>query len=150
MDQQTTGTSTMPPQQLSRPHFLALPVEIRLEVYGHCSAFTLLQLSNTCRQTRTDLDEHRSVYQKSFGYDNQISIKTGRVLQLNDVMRLDTSVEYHLFMRMYTNGRILCCGFCHNIFTGGNRTSFWRQNLCRLCKLSMDNPSWKRRGTVGR
>ncbi|RPA86060.1 hypothetical protein BJ508DRAFT_159335 [Ascobolus immersus RN42] len=48
--------------------FLTVPIEIRLEVYRHCSAFTLLLLCHTCRQIYTDINTNPAIYKSSFGY----------------------------------------------------------------------------------
>ncbi|RPA80413.1 hypothetical protein BJ508DRAFT_362602 [Ascobolus immersus RN42] len=53
---------------LRRQSFLKLPTEIRLEIYSHCTAFTLVQLYHTCATLHNEIERYPSIYQTSFGY----------------------------------------------------------------------------------
>ncbi|RPA78327.1 hypothetical protein BJ508DRAFT_329264 [Ascobolus immersus RN42] len=46
-----------------------LPLEIRLDIYTICSAFTLLQLFQSCRKIRQELISYPSIIHNSFGYN---------------------------------------------------------------------------------
>ncbi|RPA78371.1 hypothetical protein BJ508DRAFT_329313 [Ascobolus immersus RN42] len=48
--------------------FFRLPLELRLDIYECCSAFTLLQLSHTHPYLRTEINNHPSIYKSAFGY----------------------------------------------------------------------------------
>ncbi|RPA83354.1 hypothetical protein BJ508DRAFT_413550 [Ascobolus immersus RN42] len=48
--------------------FFRLPVELRLEVYTHCSALTLLQLAHTSTTLYHEINTHPSIVRSSYGY----------------------------------------------------------------------------------
>ncbi|RPA78329.1 hypothetical protein BJ508DRAFT_416573 [Ascobolus immersus RN42] len=56
-----------PPRNLS---IFSLPPELRLDIFSQCTAFTLLQLSHTCRSIYYEINTHPSIYKTSFGYFN--------------------------------------------------------------------------------
>ncbi|RPA81395.1 hypothetical protein BJ508DRAFT_114347 [Ascobolus immersus RN42] len=47
---------------------LRLPTELRLEIYECCSAYTLLNLSQSCTQLRNEIINTPSVFTESYGY----------------------------------------------------------------------------------
>ncbi|RPA80959.1 hypothetical protein BJ508DRAFT_362190 [Ascobolus immersus RN42] len=61
----TENEPTKPPALF---HFTQLPLELQLNIYDHCSAFTLLQLSRTTRSLRAEILRNPSVYTSSDGY----------------------------------------------------------------------------------
>ncbi|RPA78353.1 hypothetical protein BJ508DRAFT_329294 [Ascobolus immersus RN42] len=48
--------------------FYTLPVELRLEIYSHCTAFTLIMLSHFCRRLYLEINKYPSVYTHCYGY----------------------------------------------------------------------------------
>ncbi|RPA73981.1 hypothetical protein BJ508DRAFT_333560 [Ascobolus immersus RN42] len=50
------------------PPFFTLPLELRLEVYSHCSILSLLILTHTCLTIYTDINSTRRLVQRSKGY----------------------------------------------------------------------------------
>ncbi|RPA73959.1 hypothetical protein BJ508DRAFT_333536 [Ascobolus immersus RN42] len=48
--------------------FLLLPLEIRLEVYSHCGLLALFLLTHTCHTIYTDINNRKSLVQRSKGY----------------------------------------------------------------------------------
>ncbi|RPA80968.1 hypothetical protein BJ508DRAFT_326817 [Ascobolus immersus RN42] len=50
------------------PPLLALPVELRLEIYSFCTAFSLLHLSFVCCQLRFEITNEPGIYTTSYGY----------------------------------------------------------------------------------
>ncbi|RPA78246.1 hypothetical protein BJ508DRAFT_156660 [Ascobolus immersus RN42] len=58
--QQSKGMSFFP--------LLDLPIELRLEIYRHCSAYTILQLSHSSRQLRFEIQSYPQIVGQSFGY----------------------------------------------------------------------------------
>ncbi|RPA78328.1 hypothetical protein BJ508DRAFT_363883 [Ascobolus immersus RN42] len=51
----------------SNPSFFQLPQKIRVNVYSHCSAFTLLMLSHTSKRLHTEINRHPRIITSSFG-----------------------------------------------------------------------------------
>ncbi|RPA78359.1 hypothetical protein BJ508DRAFT_329299 [Ascobolus immersus RN42] len=49
-------------------HLLRLPTELLLEIYGYCSAFTLLQLSHTHPRLYAEINGFPQILQRTFGY----------------------------------------------------------------------------------
>ncbi|RPA72907.1 hypothetical protein BJ508DRAFT_366987 [Ascobolus immersus RN42] len=51
-------------------HFvlLRLPIELRLCIYDHCSAISLLMLSLTCKSLRTEINASTATVHRSFGH----------------------------------------------------------------------------------
>ncbi|RPA78347.1 hypothetical protein BJ508DRAFT_156302 [Ascobolus immersus RN42] len=45
-----------------------LPVEIRLDIYTHCSTLSLLQLTHTSRLLRSEINAYPSIIRSSFGF----------------------------------------------------------------------------------
>ncbi|RPA78360.1 hypothetical protein BJ508DRAFT_329300 [Ascobolus immersus RN42] len=66
MSASTFSFSDIQPTQ--PPPFLSLPIELRLYVYGHCSAFTLLQLIHTCHRFSIDLNHHTRIFTAAYGF----------------------------------------------------------------------------------
>src|SRR5690606_7773483 len=54
-----------------------LPVELRLEVYSHCTAFTLLQLTHTSSLLRSEIRAHPSIIKNSYGYLSSRFVEKG-------------------------------------------------------------------------
>ncbi|RPA78369.1 hypothetical protein BJ508DRAFT_329311 [Ascobolus immersus RN42] len=48
--------------------FLLLPAELRTAIYRHCPTFTLLQLTHTHPQLRSEINAHPDLIAASFGY----------------------------------------------------------------------------------
>ncbi|RPA85974.1 hypothetical protein BJ508DRAFT_373167 [Ascobolus immersus RN42] len=67
-----TMSNQLPDQPLAEPplpHTLfSLPIEIRLEIFQNCSAFTLLVLAATSRSLRAEILQYPAIYQKSAGF----------------------------------------------------------------------------------
>ncbi|RPA82839.1 hypothetical protein BJ508DRAFT_325002 [Ascobolus immersus RN42] len=53
---------------MARANFLSLPTELRLEIYTHCTAFTLLQVSHTSRILYHEVNNYPGIVERSFGY----------------------------------------------------------------------------------
>ncbi|RPA81394.1 hypothetical protein BJ508DRAFT_326517 [Ascobolus immersus RN42] len=49
---------------------LNLPSELRLEIYTHCTAYSLLLLSQTCRLVRAEILSSPHIFTKSYGYSS--------------------------------------------------------------------------------
>ncbi|RPA78367.1 hypothetical protein BJ508DRAFT_329309 [Ascobolus immersus RN42] len=65
----TTPPAPTPPAPTPPKHpFHTLPVDLRLEIYSHCSTFTLLQLLHSSRPLFTDLTTYPSILRTSFGF----------------------------------------------------------------------------------
>ncbi|RPA78340.1 hypothetical protein BJ508DRAFT_363890 [Ascobolus immersus RN42] len=66
-----TTPSPSPPEvatdSRSFPLF-TLPLEIRLEIYSHCAAYSLLNLYNTNLTIRAELNDHPAIITSSYGY----------------------------------------------------------------------------------
>ncbi|RPA72230.1 hypothetical protein BJ508DRAFT_335264 [Ascobolus immersus RN42] len=52
-------------------HFLALPLEMRLEIYDNCSLLSLLILTHTCRTTYIEINTRQGIVQRSKGYKRE-------------------------------------------------------------------------------
>ncbi|RPA82834.1 hypothetical protein BJ508DRAFT_343622 [Ascobolus immersus RN42] len=48
--------------------FVILPVELRLEIYRHCSAYTLLQLAHVSARLHAEINGCPEIFKKSYGY----------------------------------------------------------------------------------
>ncbi|RPA78791.1 hypothetical protein BJ508DRAFT_416381 [Ascobolus immersus RN42] len=67
--------------------FLSLPLELRHEIYRHCSAFTLLVLYSTSHQLRSEILRSRSlILEKSYAYGEHPNLSlrypTSRIAKL--------------------------------------------------------------------
>ncbi|RPA87067.1 hypothetical protein BJ508DRAFT_320961 [Ascobolus immersus RN42] len=70
MAQNTAGNNPYPTGQDPRT-FINLPAELRLDIYGHCSAFTLLQLTHACRRFHNEINYSEystKLLKRSHGY----------------------------------------------------------------------------------
>ncbi|RPA82847.1 hypothetical protein BJ508DRAFT_325013 [Ascobolus immersus RN42] len=47
---------------------LSLPVELRLEIYSQCTAFSLLQLSHTCSALHHEINKYPAIIKNTYGY----------------------------------------------------------------------------------
>ncbi|RPA78321.1 hypothetical protein BJ508DRAFT_329258 [Ascobolus immersus RN42] len=70
---QTKLTTFFRPPPPPPSPLLTLPPELRLEIYRHTPAFTLLQLAHTCRLLHHEINAHQSILHHSFGYQNYYS-----------------------------------------------------------------------------
>ncbi|RPA81213.1 hypothetical protein BJ508DRAFT_326598 [Ascobolus immersus RN42] len=124
---------TIPTIQPSSLQFLTLPTEIRLEVFTHCSAFTLLHLSHSSSQLYYEINKHASIINRSYGYCHSDPTKHRNKLNINDIARLETAgsseeqslKEWQLFRRLYyvpnANGLDwAACRFCCRLFPAQN------------------------------
>ncbi|RPA73962.1 hypothetical protein BJ508DRAFT_333539 [Ascobolus immersus RN42] len=57
-----------PEPKLDRFPFLDLPLELRLEVYDHCTILELFILTHTCKTLYTDINSRRGLLRASPGY----------------------------------------------------------------------------------
>ncbi|RPA80414.1 hypothetical protein BJ508DRAFT_362603 [Ascobolus immersus RN42] len=82
---------------------LNLPLEIRLEIYKQCSAFTLLQLLQSTGSIGYEISQHPSIYKSSLGYASQqgLEIKPASALRISNIHRLEGQDELDLFIRLY-------------------------------------------------
>ncbi|RPA86292.1 hypothetical protein BJ508DRAFT_302193 [Ascobolus immersus RN42] len=111
----TTSDETHQPSQKSA--FCSLPVEIRLEVYGRCSALTLLQLAHTSSRLHNELIEYPTIFRSSFGYNKlRASRYSNQALAISSIGRLGAWEEYELFQKKYctrkTTGAAYACPDC--------------------------------------
>ncbi|RPA78357.1 hypothetical protein BJ508DRAFT_329298 [Ascobolus immersus RN42] len=67
---QTNLTNT-PILQKPATSLLSLPTELLLEIYGHCSAFTLLQLSHTHPRLYAEINDSPKILNKAYGYSEK-------------------------------------------------------------------------------
>ncbi|RPA78361.1 hypothetical protein BJ508DRAFT_329301 [Ascobolus immersus RN42] len=51
-----------------RASLFHLPIELRLEIYRHCSAFTLLQVLHTCHRFFDELNYHSHLFRNAAGF----------------------------------------------------------------------------------
>lgn len=105
-------------------HFLALPIELRLEVYGHCSSFELLHISHTSSQLYREVNSFPEVVRTSHGHSPPHSQRYAKLLarakehgytksfgktELNHsiffVGHLRDEEEVRFFKRLYWEGR---------------------------------------------
>ncbi|RPA81673.1 hypothetical protein BJ508DRAFT_109466 [Ascobolus immersus RN42] len=108
---------------------MALPVELRLEVYDHCSPFSLLQLSRTSSSISSEIDRHRNTIGSARWFcDNPSTVTSStavnRCITLRKVRRVSNTMEYMLFRRLFPNSRetgrydVDCCGMCYGVVPG--------------------------------
>ncbi|RPA84493.1 hypothetical protein BJ508DRAFT_359824 [Ascobolus immersus RN42] len=80
-----------PPSRLLR-----FPLELRLEIYEFCSAYTLLNLSQTCSQIRAEIAAHHiTIVYSSYGY------KRSRIspFTIHNIGKIRTPEEAALWFR---------------------------------------------------
>ncbi|RPA86010.1 hypothetical protein BJ508DRAFT_302390 [Ascobolus immersus RN42] len=118
----SSNASTLPAikQQPFFP-FLKLPNEIHLIIYEYCTAFTLLQIYNTSRFVREELDNHHSIVRHFFGYfllphnrqkmdlEPEESMRRLRQPSLDNLAegKLESQEEYELFQQLYPSEKDL-------------------------------------------
>ncbi|RPA78325.1 hypothetical protein BJ508DRAFT_329262 [Ascobolus immersus RN42] len=136
-----TDTATTEPAPHSGPFpLLRLPIELRLEIYSYCAAFTLLQLTHTCNRIRADIINHTFLVRKSYGlyrHNYTYLCNWGRPggphcpnLTINFILYLDGLDELHLFMEHFHYlpiGRMkrLACYWCYRVFKLEPLAHFW-------------------------
>ncbi|RPA80967.1 hypothetical protein BJ508DRAFT_346366 [Ascobolus immersus RN42] len=100
MGQMSCSANILPAQTRAMARsLLDLPTELRLIIYKSCSAFTLLQLCQTCRLLRSEIRNTPKIFQTAVGYDeSQIHPPS---LTLKNITQLCTLVERHLAVRIY-------------------------------------------------
>ncbi|RPA78377.1 hypothetical protein BJ508DRAFT_329319 [Ascobolus immersus RN42] len=49
-------------------HLLSLPLELRLEIYRQCTAFTLLNLSHANTRLRNEVNNEPAIFTSAYGY----------------------------------------------------------------------------------
>ncbi|RPA78241.1 hypothetical protein BJ508DRAFT_363926 [Ascobolus immersus RN42] len=94
-------------------HIMSLPLELRLEIFSHSSAFTLLNLSQTSSRFRFEINAYPTIVRSSFGYCQSadwrvgISVKSAVYPQIADphlsirnLYRLESFEETILFRRL--------------------------------------------------
>ncbi|RPA86339.1 hypothetical protein BJ508DRAFT_321998 [Ascobolus immersus RN42] len=69
-------SATSPARILPTTRIFRLPLQIRLEVYSQCSAFSLLHFSHTCAQIRHEINSRPALVRSTFGYDDSLRIRT--------------------------------------------------------------------------
>ncbi|RPA78233.1 hypothetical protein BJ508DRAFT_156600 [Ascobolus immersus RN42] len=126
----------------TRPkHFplLQLPPELRLVIYTHCSAFTLLNMSHTCRALRNELTVSSPHVQRSPGFrlapDYRIPCSFLTILNIAGVPSpLEAKLVSQLF-RLYPRMR------CDR---DGPRMLHARHETCSICgKKKMEMSKWE-------
>ncbi|RPA78789.1 hypothetical protein BJ508DRAFT_328954 [Ascobolus immersus RN42] len=84
-----------------RKTILNLPAEIRLEIYGHCSALSVLVLSNTCRTFQSEILSHPSIYKAARNYVPFFDPNLGfGKFTMGNVCKAADRSEYLLVLRM--------------------------------------------------
>ncbi|RPA82526.1 hypothetical protein BJ508DRAFT_325526 [Ascobolus immersus RN42] len=73
-----------------------LPTELRLEIFSHCTAFNLLNLTRTSSSLRTEILHFPSIYRTSYGF-NTASPKAAQ-LTIHTIDRVRHKEEYDLIM----------------------------------------------------
>ncbi|RPA85733.1 hypothetical protein BJ508DRAFT_166997 [Ascobolus immersus RN42] len=68
---------------------LALPLDLRLEIYDHCSAFSLLQLISTSSQLRTEIKPQKAIIARSFGYNKRLDGALHAILELQGIFEME-------------------------------------------------------------
>ncbi|RPA78382.1 hypothetical protein BJ508DRAFT_329323 [Ascobolus immersus RN42] len=119
---------------------LQLPVELRLDIYGYLTAFTLLQLTQTHPKFCEEINSIPKLYTSSPGYDPSFIIRANAFtfgpkygtstffdihhdnpLSKRDIQGLSDQQEYQLWMRIYqtagsslgfTKSKQMCCVSC--------------------------------------
>ncbi|RPA79431.1 hypothetical protein BJ508DRAFT_328331 [Ascobolus immersus RN42] len=81
--------------------FFRLPTELRLCIYKHCTATTLLQLASTCTVTRSEIHSSPSIIRSSRGYweDHPDASAT---LTVKDICIIDGAEEVALWVANHT------------------------------------------------
>ncbi|RPA84451.1 hypothetical protein BJ508DRAFT_323715 [Ascobolus immersus RN42] len=119
------------------PHLplFALPPELRLEIYTHCSAFTLLHLSHTSPILRREINSYPAIIARSFGYEPSAS----KFLSSHHITKIST-----LEALQYYRGRWRCttaiapgfCRDCHGLI---------RKIICHRARLLRSWEAWHAR-----
>ncbi|RPA84446.1 hypothetical protein BJ508DRAFT_38407 [Ascobolus immersus RN42] len=91
------------PQQTPTPpapaRLLLLPPELRLEIYSHCTAFTLLLLSQTCTALRAEINSVPDILLRSYGYapsppcPSPSGSAAGGIVTIKNIARIQTAEE---------------------------------------------------------
>ncbi|RPA87066.1 hypothetical protein BJ508DRAFT_320960 [Ascobolus immersus RN42] len=113
---------------------LHLPIELRIEVYTHCTTFALLQLSHTSRSLFYEINSLPSVYQATPGYisngrfNGYIYDPSNENLSMARITAPVDKAGQNLFIRLY------------------GKRSFDRRRLKTQCwecgKYNVDSRSW--------
>ncbi|RPA84448.1 hypothetical protein BJ508DRAFT_323712 [Ascobolus immersus RN42] len=91
------SSATVTNQQSSSPLF-RIPPELRLEIYSHISAYSLLNLSYTCSKHRHEINALPiSTLHNSYGYKDHPEATTFTVL---NIAKLETIDEVQLWHRI--------------------------------------------------
>ncbi|RPA80969.1 hypothetical protein BJ508DRAFT_306928 [Ascobolus immersus RN42] len=114
--------------------FLGLPAELRLELYRHLSAFTLLQLSHTCHDLRREiLGNQVGIINKALGYVNPPG------LTMHNISRVDGLLERCLIRKLYwppfAKPRVW-----RGLSEGGYEKKWWCCVNCQTVKVA--RPPW--------
>ncbi|RPA77366.1 hypothetical protein BJ508DRAFT_330221 [Ascobolus immersus RN42] len=130
---------------------LHLPLELRLEIYSHCSTFALLLLSSTCHQARAEITSRPALYTQTMGYVRE---RPGArdCLSVCYVRFVTCEEEKALMKRLYGVPTRLdtlpgdlwkywfCCGNCFEVRCdvrreGEVRVAAEEKKLCNFCAM---------------
>ncbi|RPA79427.1 hypothetical protein BJ508DRAFT_415920 [Ascobolus immersus RN42] len=108
---------TPPEAKLSR--FPLLPIEIRLNIYQHCTCFILLQLASTSSQLHKEINSHPSIIRASRGFQaaKDDDPQSWQALTVNHVGFISNLCD----MRVWMKGKRVHCWPCNR---GSTRTTF--------------------------
>ncbi|RPA82528.1 hypothetical protein BJ508DRAFT_325529 [Ascobolus immersus RN42] len=90
------------------PPIFRIPLELRLDIYSFCTAFTLLNLTRTSRLFRTEIFQFPSIYRSSFGFatnpetpDQQLSINTVKRVRYREECDMINAVTPRRWKNIY-------------------------------------------------
>ncbi|RPA87068.1 hypothetical protein BJ508DRAFT_95669 [Ascobolus immersus RN42] len=110
------------PTETATRTLLNLPIELRLEIYTHCSAFALLQLTQTCKQVYEEINARHSIYENAYGYKLALWICRDP-LNIRRIKGLRGHEEKALFEKLYAPTKEMevypmVCRDCLELFEG--------------------------------